>query len=168
MNLVQQAKNFATTAHGTQLRKYTLDPYINHLARVAQTMIDLGMPDEVVAAAWLHDVVEDTIVTQEDVDVVFPPVVAQLVRVATDFGPETGLNRKARKLDTIARFRLMPEYLKPFAHTLKVADGLDNADSIKEHDPKFFKVFRVEKLALLEVLTHADAGLKEKLMKVLG
>ena len=57
--LIEQAYAVAKVAHEGQLRK-SGEPYITHPIAVAQIIADLGLPDSVIAAALLHDVVEDT------------------------------------------------------------------------------------------------------------
>ena len=65
----QTALVFATAAHAAvgQMRKYTNDPYIVHPIRVATTVAKFGGTDEMIAAAYLHDVVEDTGVSIVDI-----------------------------------------------------------------------------------------------------
>lgn len=62
------AKRIAQLAHGGQLRKITGEPYIMHLERVALRMsgIEATMSSDSCMAAWLHDVIEDTGWTQQD------------------------------------------------------------------------------------------------------
>ena len=68
-NLIRRAKAFATQAHASidQRRKYTGLPYIVHPEAVAELVEATGAGPEVVAAAWLHDVVEDTPVELEQI-----------------------------------------------------------------------------------------------------
>ena len=68
MNIVEKARVFATAAHAAvgQLRKYTFEPYIVHPAEVFAIVSTVdGATEEMMAAAWLHDTVEDTGVTIE-------------------------------------------------------------------------------------------------------
>lgn len=66
----EKARVFATAAHGAvgQVRKYTGEPYINHPAEVVQIVRSVQHTPDMIAAAWLHDVVEDTAVTLEDIE----------------------------------------------------------------------------------------------------
>src|SRR5688572_2926151 len=64
--LIERAYAVAEGAHEGQSRK-SGEPYITHPIAVAQIITDLGLPDTVIAAAFLHDVVEDTLVSLEDV-----------------------------------------------------------------------------------------------------
>ena len=76
--LVQRAYRLAEEAHRTQKRN-SGEPYINHCLAVANILAELRVPPEVVAAGLLHDTVEDTEVTLEDIRRDFGDVVANLV-----------------------------------------------------------------------------------------
>ena len=152
--LVHRARIFATKAHGAigQKRMYTDEPYINHPAAVVGIVERYGHTPEMLAAAWLHDVVEDTPVTLDEIHLRFGPEVARLVNWLTDIDkPEDG-NRAKRMALNRARWSRAPSD----AQTIKVADLIHNTESICEHDPKFAKVYLPEKAALLEVLTKAN------------
>lgn len=80
---VRQAYEFARKAHGGQRRK-TGEPYIIHPIAVARIAgVELGLDSNVIIAAFLHDVVEDTEYSLEDVRSRFGDDVAALVRVVT-------------------------------------------------------------------------------------
>ena len=76
--LVQRAYRVAEEAHRKQKRN-SGEPYINHCVAVASILADLRVPPEVVAAGLLHDTVEDTSVTLDDIRRDFGDVVASLV-----------------------------------------------------------------------------------------
>ena len=59
-DIIQKALLFATEAHGKQVRKYTGEPYIVHPVEVMSIVKSVVSDEEVLAAALLHDVVEDT------------------------------------------------------------------------------------------------------------
>jgi (p)ppGpp synthase/HD superfamily hydrolase len=84
--LITRARKFATEAHASidQRRKYTGEPYIVHPLAVAELVNSVPHTDEMVAAALLHDVVEDTPVTSEEIHAEFGPVVGALVDWLTD------------------------------------------------------------------------------------
>ena len=61
MDIIEKARAFAAGKHASQKRKYTDQPYFNHLEAVASTLQSAGvMEPTVLAAAYLHDTVEDT------------------------------------------------------------------------------------------------------------
>jgi (p)ppGpp synthase/HD superfamily hydrolase len=160
MEIVEKARVFATAAHAAaaQLRKYTNEPYIVHPRDVARIVGTVPHSYEMLAAAWLHDVVEDTGVTIEIIRAEFGDDVATLVGWLTDVSrPEQG-NRSTRKAIDRAHTAMAPAE----AQTIKLADLISNCTSIKEHDADFAKVYFEEKRLLLEVLTKGDRELLDK------
>jgi (p)ppGpp synthase/HD superfamily hydrolase len=155
LGLEQRARAFATWAHRDQKRKYTGDPYIVHPSAVADIVRSVPHTEEMLAAAWLHDTVEDTEATLADVETVFGFTVASLVDQLTDVSrPEDG-NRKARK----SKDREHSAMSTPEAKTVKLADLIDNSRSILAHDPDFARVYLEEKRQLLTVLREGDGAL---------
>lgn len=157
---------FATAAHAGQVRKYTGAPYIEHPMAVANIMAAASVHrfPEMKAAALLHDVVEDTAVSQADVYSMFGPYVADLVDWLTDQSkPEDG-NRAIRKAIDRARLAGAPTAAK----TIKLADLIDNARDITAHDPGFAKVYLGEMRLLLDVLKEGDATLHAMASEIVG
>ena len=76
--IIQKAYNYAVTKHGNQLRK-SGEPYIIHPTNVAYTIAELGLDEKTICAALLHDVVEDTEATLEDIKNEFGTEVADMV-----------------------------------------------------------------------------------------
>ena len=146
----QTAYIYATAAHAAvgQRRKYTDEPYIVHPARVAVTVAKFGGTDEMIAAAYLHDVVEDTGVSIVDIQDMFGTDVALIVDGLTDVSvPEDG-NRAVRK----AIDRQHSADARYEAQFVKCADIMDNASDIGDNDPSFNVIYRKEMVLLLEVL----------------
>lgn len=149
--LVRMAQLFAQAAHGAtgQVRRYTGEPYIEHPAEVVALLKRAGVTDDaMLAAAWLHDVVEDTKIDPLTVIRQFGASVGLLVTQLTDVTTLADGNREYRK--AVERMRLAEIY--PQAKTIKCADLISNTRAIREHDPKFWPVYRAEALALLDVL----------------
>ena len=167
MTLVEHARMFAHGAHFAvgQLRKYTNEPYIVHPFEVAQIVATVpDATEEMIAAAWLHDVVEDTGVTLDQVHLLFGAGVAELVFWLTDQSrPEDG-NRAARKTIDRAHIAKAPAA----AQTVKLADLISNTKSIMEHDPEFAKTYLEEKRLMLEVMTKGNAALMAEARKHIG
>lgn len=83
--LIERALRLAATAHHDQRRKGSQAPYFTHLAGVALILARAGFDDEnLLAAAILHDVVEDTPVTLDQLAADFPPAVIQLVAALSE------------------------------------------------------------------------------------
>ena len=76
--ILRHAVSFASRAHAGQ-RRISGEPYVQHTLAVARTLADLGLDHETLAAAILHDVVEDTGVGLEDLKQEFGPRIAELV-----------------------------------------------------------------------------------------
>lgn len=81
--LIMRASVYAADAHMLQKRKASVEPYINHPLRVAHAAVRAGLPSEAVAAALLHDVVEDTDRSLDDLRRAFPERVVHLVELLT-------------------------------------------------------------------------------------
>jgi (p)ppGpp synthase/HD superfamily hydrolase len=166
MTIVERARVFATAAHAAvkQVRKYTFEPYIVHPTEVASIVASRPHDPEMLAAAWLHDTVEDTGVTIEVIRAEFGYKVAELVGWLTDVSkPEDG-NRAVRK----AIDREHTERAPAEAQTVKLADLIANSRSILAHDPAFARVYLEEKRMLLEVLTRGDATLMAEARRIVG
>jgi (p)ppGpp synthase/HD superfamily hydrolase len=87
-SLIITAANLADHWHAGQIRKASLVPgvpYLSHLMEVAGMVQGAGGTDEAVAAAWLHDVLEDTNCTTEDISVM-PDSVISLILECTEIG----------------------------------------------------------------------------------
>jgi hypothetical protein len=165
-SLVERAKRFAANAHRSagHRRKYTGDPYNLHLEAVAGFVASVTDDEETIAAAWLHDTVEDTPVKPVDIRKRFGAGVAKLVAELTDVSrPEDG-NRGVRK--AIDREHLAKASTR--ARTVKLADLIDNCRDITENDPKFARVYLEEMGELLAVLEGGDARLAEMARTVYG
>jgi (p)ppGpp synthase/HD superfamily hydrolase len=166
MTMVERARVFATAAHAAvgQTRKYTFEPYIVHPAEVAKIVRDAGGTEAMIAAAWLHDTVEDTGVTIEVIRGEFGVEVAELVGWLTDVSrPEHG-NRAHRKALDRAHSAMAPAE----AQTVKLADLIANTRSIMSHDAAFAKTYLEEKRLLLEVMTKGDPTLMAEARKYIG
>lgn len=153
-----KAMMFARGVHGLQRRKYTNNPYEDHLAEVAGIVatvapLDLAdLADLMVSVAWLHDCVEDQDVTVTQLRAEFGDAVADGVRLLSDL--EKG-NRAERKALSRARLADAPGWVQ----TIKCADIISNTSSIVMHDPAFAAVYLEEKRLLLDCLTKADPRL---------
>lgn len=100
MLIKEKAKEFATMAHNGQVRKAEPEkPYIVHPVAVAEILESYGYDDNVVAAGYLHDVVEDTIYTIDDIINQFGDDIANLVYSASE--PDKTLSWEERKEHTI-------------------------------------------------------------------
>lgn len=158
MKMRDKAIEFATKAHGDQVRKYCGSPYITHPIAVSKIVETVDHTEEMLAAAVLHDVVEDTPVTIEEVAEEFGETVAELVSYLTDVSTLEDGNRAIRKqMDAEHNAKGPAE-----AQTIKVADMIHNSSDIAVQDPKFWELYKQEKLNTLSLLDKADAKLKAR------
>lgn len=131
MNTLLETINYACEMHRTQRRKNAdKDPYINHPVEVATMISTIGKCDDLVTlqAAILHDVVEDTSATIEDIANKFGNEVADVVMQVTD---DKSLSKWERK-------RIQIELGKTMRHEAKVvrlADKLSNLSSLANNPP---------------------------------
>lgn len=107
MNIKEKAKLFAIKAHMGQVRKSEPDkPMIMHPIGVGKLLESLGYDDNVIAAGYLHDVVEDTLYTIEDIEKEFGNDIASLVMGASE--PDKSLSWEERKKHTIEETKKLP------------------------------------------------------------
>lgn len=150
---IQDTDTFAKLAHHAQKRKYTNFPYIVHPRQVACIVAQL-YPDDIILiqAALLHDVVEDTQYTLDDIENMFGKEVALLVKDVTNISKPIDGNRAIRKEIDKKHILLGTEKAK----ILKCIDIYCNASNILDYDSKFAKVWLKEKQSLLKDLTIND------------
>lgn len=165
-DLISRARTFANEAHVRidQRRKYSGQPYATHLKAVADIVASVTDSSTAVAAAWLHDVVEDTSATIEDIVEAFGDEVAELVNALTDISRPSDGNRKKRKAIDREHLANAPGLAK----TIKLADLIDNCADICHHDPRFGRVFLDEFALLLPVLREGDPRLYSRADKLLA
>lgn len=140
--------------HSRQIRKYTGEPYAVHPISVANMVESAGCGVDAVCAAYLHDVLEDTAYTYEQIKSELGKSVADMVRALTSERREDE-NRAARKQREKDRISLSSDEVK----TIKLADLIDNTRDIVKHDPSFARQYVKEKKDLLEVLIDGDVCL---------
>lgn len=162
-DLIDKAITFATKAHGDQKRKYTEEPYISHPIAVMEIVKTVPHTEEMLAAAVLHDVIEDTDQSYDDIYYYFGDIVADLVQGLTDVSHPDDGNRQFRK--ALDRQHLAEQGAD--VQTIKLADMIHNTSTTKDHDPEFWKIYQKEKIALLEVLTKGSKVLHAKATEII-
>ena len=164
--LTQKAERYARDAHAGQFRKWTSCPvgYIEHPARVAATIAaHPAATPEMVAAAWLHDVVEDTSRTLQDIEREFGPEVAALVYGMTQ--PSKGskeLRAERRRIDR--EFMAAQPYE---VKLIKLADRVANLRDLDGAPGQYVRLFKRESMLLLEeALIGVDGQLESELREL--
>lgn len=169
-NIIITAAQMATAAHQGQQRKYTGRDYIEHPYRVAMRVA--ARPDateEMVAAALLHDTLEDTTLTLKDLIEAFGQKVAQMVWDLTNPSkshPE--MNRAQRKEMDRVHLGETDWQVK----TIKLLDRIDNLREMDGAPSEFKKRYAKESALLADAIGQVDPALRQELldaaMKIAG
>lgn len=152
---LMRANMFQIAAHGAcgQVRKFSGDPYHVHPQAVAH-ILQVHVSDattEMIEAAYLHDVVEDTKVTYETINFYFGSTVENYVRGLTNVEMcELTTNRAKRKEAAVRRLAAECREVK----IIKLCDRLHNLPSVLEHCQSFAKVYVPETRVLLDTALH--------------
>lgn len=137
--MIEQAIIFATKAHKGQLRKVSQSPFIIHPLAVGCKLADVGENEDVVVAGILHDTVEDTNVTLEDIRAEFGDDVAEIVDGCSE---DKALTWNERKVNTIDYLKNAPEKVCIVTCADKIHNLLVSVDGIKEEGEDFFVHFK--------------------------
>ena len=122
--LLNRAYVYSVVKHGTQKRA-SGDPYFSHPIEVAGLMTDLKLDEETIVTALLHDTVEDTLATIEEIAENFGPAIARLVDGVTKLSKIETLTENERAAENLRKFFLaMSEDLRVLL--VKLADRLHN------------------------------------------
>lgn len=164
---IGRALEFAQKAHGSQKRKWSGDPYVVHPYRVAARLraIKPDCPDEMVVAALLHDVVEDTEVTLDDIGREFGMGVASYVDGLTNVSSQVefvNLNREGRK--RLDRFHLRRQ--NPRVRLIKLLDRVDNLEDMTGAPPDFKRQYAIESLLLLGAIEGDFPEVETELLRL--
>jgi len=137
-DLIGFARKFASVAHADAGQTYDGQPYEKHLQDVVEVLMRYGEYDKtMIAAGYLHDVVEDVSINLTTIEDLFGPKVSVLVGALTD---EPGVNRKERKAKTYPKIKGTPGAVK-----LKLADRIANIENgIRLDDKRFFLMYKKE------------------------
>ncbi|MDQ0973740.1 (p)ppGpp synthase/HD superfamily hydrolase [Neobacillus niacini] len=124
MDIVEKALQIASKNHEGQYRKNSDIPYITHPVAVGMMLLKSGYSEEIVAAGILHDTVEDTPLSLDEIKWEFGPKIAELVEGSSE--PDKSLPWKARKEHTIEFLQTASEDIR----AVVCADKLHNIRSI--------------------------------------
>ena len=132
--LLNRAYVYAMKAHGQQKRA-SGDPYISHPIEVASILTTLKLDDETIATALLHDTVEDTPATLEEIEKLFGPNIAALVDGVTKIEK---LNLASKKTEQAENFRKLLVAISTDVRVLlvKLADRLHNMRTLEHMKPE--------------------------------
>ena len=127
--LISKAYDYANEHHGNQLRK-SGEPYIIHPLQVAYILASIGLDDATICAALLHDLVEDTEVTHEDVSREFSEEIAEMVEGVTKLGKLQYTSQQEQQVEGYRKmFLAMGKDIRVIL--IKLADRLHNMRTLK-------------------------------------
>lgn len=154
LEMIELAKSVAMFAHQGQTRKGTSLPYFTHCHSVAKAVAECGGDSVAIAAAYLHDVLEDTSITAHQLvfEYGFPQEVVDVVIELTDvYTPQKypDLRRSERKKLETGRLSKVSTRAK----LVKRCDVEDNDKTIELVGGGFAKIWRAEKAELLKVIS---------------
>jgi guanosine-3',5'-bis(diphosphate) 3'-pyrophosphohydrolase len=137
MEIVLRAAAFAAEKHRAGRRKdEDASPYINHPIQAAYILVRAGIEDPaVLAGALLHDTVEDTHTTVDELEVVFGYEIANIVAECSDNKTLTKLERKQAQIDHAAK-------ISPKSKLVKMADKIANVNDINGAPPAGWSIER--------------------------
>ena len=165
-SLILQAAAFSQRAHAGQRRKFGGSPYVEHPARVAaRVMLLEGTTPQAVAAAWLHDVLEDCGLRAADLrQAGFPDETVFLVVELTNPSKQRPeLSRAERK----ALDREHLRHVSRMAQRIKLVDRIDNLRELGNADARFKSLYVAESVLLVRCIRSADTELAEELERVI-
>ncbi len=144
-DLIKKAYDFAYLAHKGQLRK-SGEPYFNHVFATAKNLAELGMKEKTISAGLLHDVIEDTNTTEEEIRKEFGEEILSLVKGVTKLGT-VRYKGIERKVENLRRFFIsMAEDMRVLA--IKLADRLHNIETLEYVRPDKQKRIALETLEI--------------------
>lgn len=154
--MIEQARKFAESAHQGQIRKYNGKPYFTHPERVAKRLQELGYPPEMVAAGYLHDVIEDCGVKIQEIETIFGHKVAELVSGLTN--PSKGMKVSRAERKKIDREHLSAQ--AKFVKIIKLVDRIDNIKEMEGAETDFKRLYAKETILLIPCL-YGEFGLDD-------
>ena len=153
MNLIEKALVFAVQAHEGQVRKNGKTPYILHPAEAAAIAATLTDDPEVIAAVILHDTVEDTAVTAEDIRCAFGEHVAAIVAGDTEDEQED----VSREESWLTRKKSSLETLRGSSREIKILWMSDKLSNMRS----FLRMYRCEGDAMWQHFNQKDKVVQE-------
>lgn len=170
--ILKKVAEFADLAHGDQMRKYSPERYIVHPLKVMEIVRAYNQDPAVLAAAILHDVLEDTSTKKKEMRVFLYTVMDEntadrtvdIVKELTDQYTKKDYpqwNRKKRKQKEHERL----SKTSPEAQTIKYADLLDNSAEIAKEDPDFADRYLNEAEDLIKRMDKGDPQLRARVIE---
>lgn len=152
MAAIEKAYLFANKAHAGQTRK-SGEPYIVHPISVADILVSLGMDTDSVVSALLHDVVEDTPVTSEDIEKNFGSTISQIIEGLTKLSKLGFKTKEEHQAENIRRM-LIATNKDIRVLIIKLADRLNNMRTLSAMYPQKQRDIARETMEIYAPLAH--------------
>lgn len=164
MELLEKAQRWSARGHFGVNRKFGTIPYIVHPEAVAEIISQVTDDIDVIAAAWLHDIVEDTNATIDDIRSEFNDNIAQLVWEVSKITDNCSCSRDFRVMMNCVHYG---NGLK-WAKAIKIADAIHNLPSMIRDNPTFAARYVTEKKILLEFIKDGHPLLASILEEIIS
>lgn len=158
--LVKAAARLAEESHRGQRRKYNGRPYIEHPGRVAMRVTLAGGSDEMIAAAWCHDVLEDTTCPEWKLNAT---IGYQAYVWVKDLTNPSKLHKELSRAERKAMDRKHLQICSNEVKIIKMLDRFDNLTEMAGSPQDFLKLYLEESEQLWSILRSADESIAEEL-----
>ena len=134
MALIDKAVHYANAKHEFQKRKDG-SPYIIHPLAVAEVVAEMGLDTDAILGALLHDCIEDTDASYDDIATLFNPTVAELVEGVTKLTRVDFTSQEEKQMENLRKmFMAMSKDIRVVL--IKIADRLHNMRTMQYQTPK--------------------------------
>ena len=161
--MINRAYVFSMKAHGSQKRA-SGDPYYSHPIEVAGILTDLRLDDETIVTAILHDTIEDTVATAEEVERLFGPNVARLVDGVTKLSKIEAESENQRAAENLRKFllamsgdiRVLLVKLADRLHNMRTLHFIGNPDKRRRIARETMDIYAplAERIGMYEFMTE--------------
>ncbi|WP_205479619.1 RelA/SpoT family protein [Sphingomonas arenae] len=161
--LINRAYVFSMKAHGSQTRA-SGDPYFSHPIEVAGILTDLKLDDETIATGILHDTIEDTVATPEEIERTFGPNVARLVDGVTKLSKIEAQSENERAAENLRKFllalsddiRVLLVKLADRLHNMRTLHHIKNEDKRRRIARETMEIYAplAERIGMYEIMNE--------------
>ena len=152
MGRIEAAYNMAKLAHSGQLRKDG-SPYVTHCVAAADIAADMGLDEDSIVAALLHDVIEDTDLTHSDIAKQFGEPVANIVEGVTKLTRVQYTSKEDEQMENLRKMLLaMAKDIRVIL--IKIADRLHNMRTMEYQTPEKQRQKSLETMEIYAPIAH--------------
>ena len=150
---IRAAYNMAKLAHAGQMRKDGRSPYVTHCVAAADISVDLGLDEDSICAALLHDVIEDTPLTHADIAHQFGTAVADIVEGVTKLTRVQYTSKEDEQMENLRKM-LMAMAKDIRVILIKIADRLHNMRTMDYQTPEKQRTKSLETMEIYAPIAH--------------